>query len=126
MNEWSLTWLAAAALSVLICATHIFLGGREAARPLLEHDALKSISRMTNYYTWHLTTLALGLMATGFALSARPGATADAAAIALAFAVGAIGLCLAINARWRLRHKEHPQWILFLPVAILGGLGFVA
>ena len=116
-------FLIAGGLSLLICLTHIVLGGRGAARPLLDARSLHSMPRMTNYFCWHLVTIALALMGIGFFLSARAGGTTDGAILATVFASLAALLCFGINIRWSLKHIQHPQWILFLPVAGLGIAG---
>lgn len=116
-------FLVAGGLSLLVCLIHIVLGGRGAARPLLEAKSLHSMPRMTNYYCWHLVTIALALMGGGFFLSARTSATTDGAILATAFACLAALLCFGINVRWSLKHRHHPQWVLFLPIAGLGAAG---
>ena len=123
MNLW---FLSAAILSFGICALHVTLGGREAARPLLATTELDRVAKFTNYYCWHLVTIAIALMAAAFAFAARPGANVDAAIFASATA--------AVFALWSVimivRHKLSPlqfgQWALFLPVGLLGAVGLAS
>ena len=119
-------FLIAGGLSALVCLIHVILGGRGAARPLLNAKSLHTMPRMTNYYCWHLVTIALALMAVGYFLSARVGAATDGAILATAFAVLAALLCFGINVRWSLKHIQHPQWVLFAPIAGLGLAGIYA
>ena len=120
MNIW---FLAAGVAATLVALTHVFLGGRETARPTLAVGEMASMVRYTNYYCWHLVTLSLGLVSAGFLYSAFPARPMEPAAAATLFAAVAAVLCLGINLRFSLKHAHHPQWILFLPVAAMGGAG---
>lgn len=113
---------AAAALSALTTAIHVFLGGPETAKPLLASD-LERIPKFTNYYCWHLVTITLAAMACGFAIAAlTPGAAFSAITwtlIAAAFAIWSIALFI-----WKRMHPlALPQWALFTPIAGLGVWG---
>ncbi|MFN7359511.1 hypothetical protein, partial [Brevundimonas sp.] len=81
------------------------------------------VVRYTNYFCWHLVSAALALMSAGFFYSALPQRPAAPAAAATLFAATATILCLWLIVRFRLNPTHHPQWILFLPVVILGCLG---
>ncbi|MEO0613337.1 MAG: hypothetical protein AAFY83_08495 [Pseudomonadota bacterium] len=122
MNAWFLGAGIAAALVALI---HLVLGGREIARPTLTLCEMPSVVRYTNYFCWHLVTLALTLMSTGFFYSVHPGHPPEPAAAALLFSCGSALLCFGVNFRFGLNHAHHPQWALFLPVAALGAIGFL-
>jgi len=69
MNIWC---LAAGVAATLVALTHVFLGGRETARPTLAAVEMTSLVRYTNYYCWHLVTLSVGLVSAGFFYSAFP------------------------------------------------------
>ena len=117
-------WLFAAGVAVaLIVLIHVFLGGRETARPTLAAGELASLVRYTNYYCWHLVTLSLTLVSAGFLYSALPARPPEPAAAATLFVAGAAILNIGINLRFGLKTAQHPQWILFLPVAAMGGAG---
>jgi len=120
MDIWFFTAGVAAAAVAL---THFFLGGREIARPTLTAGEMHSVVRHTNYYCWHLVTLSLVLMAAGFFYTALPARPQEPAAAATLFAAAAAFLCLGINLRFNLKHAHHPQWMLFLPVAVIGAAG---
>ncbi|MFO3797405.1 MAG: hypothetical protein ACK8QZ_09015 [Anaerolineales bacterium] len=120
MNIW---FFAAGVAAVFIALIHVALGGRETARPTLAAGELPSLVRYTNYYCWHMVTLSLGLVSAAFLYAALPARPPELAAGATFFAAGAAILCLGMNVRFRLKHAHHPQWMLFLPVAALGGAG---
>lgn len=123
MNGW---FAAAAGLSAITCGMHIVMGGREAARPLLAATDLDRVAKFTNYYCWHLVTIAIGALVAAFAYSSRAGATADlalfATGIALLFALWSLGMI----AKFRLPPMQFGQWALFLLIALLGLAGNVA
>lgn len=117
-------WLTTAGVATAaVCALHVFLGGPEAARPLLRARDLNRVARYTNYYCWHMVTIVLaGMAAAFFAAALSPPAVELAWAatlLAAAFALWSIGLVI-----WKKQKPFHlPQWILFLAVAALGGAG---
>ena len=57
-------YIVAAGLLALVWLTvHIFVGGRQIARPLLTAPDLAPIVRETQYLCWHFTSVAIGSMA---------------------------------------------------------------
>lgn len=120
MNFW---FVSAAILSTFTCTLHLLLGGREAARPLLATTDLDPVAKFTNYYCWHLVTIAIALLAAAFAFASRPGANTDlalfASVSALTFALWSI--CMII--RHQLSPFQFAQWALFLPIGSLGLAG---
>ncbi len=120
MNLW---FLSAAVLSTCICALHVILGGRDVARPLLVTTELDRGAKFTNYYCWHLVTIAIALMAAAFAFASRPGANADSAIFASAAAVTFAIWSIVMIVRHKLSPLQFPQWALFLPVGFLGAAG---
>lgn len=113
----------AAALSALVALTHLFLGGRSIARPLLQASDLHDVAKYTNYYCWHLVTITLFAMAAAFAWAA---AFPEARALAVCWTVlaalfGIWNFALAIWKKQSLLHM--PQWILFLGVSVPAFLG---
>lgn len=123
MNFW---FLAAASLSAVICAIHVILGGREAARPLLAARDIDRVAKFTNYYCWHLVTIAIAAISVAFALASRPQADSEIAHIASGTALAFVAWSFIMMARYRLNPLQFPQWALFLPVACLGLAGFWA
>ncbi|MEL6111885.1 MAG: hypothetical protein AAFR20_03685 [Pseudomonadota bacterium] len=120
MNIW---FVGAGILGILVMLIHLFLGGREIARPTLNDGDMPSVVRYTNYFCWHLVTLSLGLMSAGFFYSAFPQTPVAPAVAALLFASAAAFLCLGVNFRFSLKQAHHPQWLLFLPIAAAGAIG---
>lgn len=120
MNGW---FVSAAGMSAFTCGLHVILGGREAARPLLEAGGLNRLAKFTNYYCWHLVTIVLGALSVAFAYSSRAGSAADlalfATTIAFLFAIWSLGMIVI----FRLPPLQFPQWALFLPIGVLGVVG---
>ena len=63
-------FVAAAVLSLITFGVHTFVGGKYAARPLLEATDFHRASRWLNYFTWHMATVLLLVMAAGFGWAA--------------------------------------------------------
>lgn len=116
---------AAAGLAALWCGVHLFMGGREVARPLRASPDLDPVVRDTQYLCWHFTTLSIACMAGFFAWAAASGQTAFAVAgtvLAAGFVLTGVSLVMAMGAR----HSDLPQGWLFAPVAALGVAGLVS
>jgi len=120
MNGW---FAAAAALSAFTCGLHVFMGGREAVRPLLAAGDLDRLAKFTNYYCWHLVTIAIGALAAAFAYSARQGAAPELALFATGIALLSASWSLGMIARFRLPPLQFGQWALFLPIGLMGLAG---
>ncbi len=123
MNFW---FLSAAVLSTAICVLHITMGGREAARPLLATTELDHVAKYTNYYCWHLVTIAIAVMAAAFAFASRPGANADAAIFASANAIVFALWSVIMIVKHKLSPLQFGQWALFLLVGFLGAVGLAS
>ena len=116
-------YIVAAGLLALVWLTvHIFVGGRQIARPLLTAPDLAPIVRETQYLCWHFTSVAIGSMA-GLNLwavfSGQPAYARAAMVLASGFVVVGIGLVVMRNTR----HIDLPQGWLFVPDVLLGGVG---
>ena len=118
------TWLTVAgAAAAAVCALHTFMGGPAIAKPLLLAKGMNDVARYTNYYCWHMVTIILAGMAAAFIIAALlPQAIELAWATTLlsaAFAIWSIGLVV-----WKKQKPLHmPQWLLFVVVTALGGVG---
>ena len=119
-------FLIAAALSAAITALHTFAGGPAIARPLLATTTLEPAVRFVNYYCWHLVTICLALMAAAFGWAAALATAWEAAALATIMAAGFCAWGVMLPLLKGQSYKDIPQGWLFLPVAILGVVGFLS
>jgi len=120
INGW---FLAGAILSGFTWGIHTFLGGPPTVGPLLESSDIDPVAKYTNYYCWHIVTIVLLAMPTGFALAAFRAQSRELAilmtAMSAAFMLWSVVLIL-----WKYRHPwKLPQWTLFLPITAVGIVG---
>ena len=112
----------AGALAALWCAVHLFVGGHQIARPLVNAESLDPVVRHTQYLCWHFTTVAIAGMAIFFGIAATSGSIAfatSATLLAVGFFLVGVGLMVSLGES----HARLPQGWLFLPVAALGVAG---
>ena len=120
-------WFAlAAALAFIVCVMHVIMGGREAARPLLAASELDQVAKFTNYYCWHLVTIAIAAVGAAFFIAARDPDAYVLGVFAVAMAASFAAWSLIMIVRFRLPPLPFGQWILFLAVAGVGGAGLIA
>lgn len=103
-----------------IAVIHIVAGGREIARPLLHQGTLSPSVTLTHYYCWHMATISLIGLAGCYAYAAvsQDGRILAAFATLIAFAFCIWGFILVL---WkRQRHRDMPQWVLFLGLTASG------
>lgn len=115
---------AASGLAALWFGVHVFVGGREIARPLLETGELRPVVKHTQYLCWHFTTVAIACIVAFFCIAVFTGITAyaiSATALAIGFFLTGVGLVVALGES----HSKLPQGWLFLPVALLGIAGLL-
>ncbi|MEV2275526.1 hypothetical protein AB0I72_08055 [Nocardiopsis sp. NPDC049922] len=122
MNGWL---LAAGALATVTALIHLFAGGRDVVRPLLE-SALPSEPMRTLHAVWHFATA--DLLFSGAALIALGASNTTNAPLVLFIAAhfvaySAVFLVITLRADWSRPLLRLPQWILLLPVAVLAGVG---
>jgi hypothetical protein len=116
--------LSAALLTAFIAAVHIFMGGTDVAAPLLV-SRLAEEPRLTLYAVWHLVSVTLGLSAIALYISALPR-HADASRYLVLFisilwlCFGTVFLIVAFTQPGEGLFLKMPQWILFIPVGVLG------
>jgi hypothetical protein len=116
--------LIASLLTAFIAAVHIFAGGADIAAPLLA-SSLADEPRLTLYAVWHLVTVTLVLSAIALYVSAQPRYAVATHYLALFISVlwlcfGAVFLLIASTQPGEDLFLKMPQWILFLPVGLLG------
>lgn len=120
-----MNWLlfAAAIASLMTFLAHLFLGGRDVAKPLLNAPDIEEVTKLTTYYCWHIVTILLFAM-TGayfyvsliqFDLPLTIAITSLAGACAL--------LNIGLIAIRQLKPLDYPQWVFFIPITLLGVLG---
>jgi len=115
------TYLLPAAISVALLIYHLFSGGPEVVRPLLASQELPPDVVHTLYICWHVVTIVLATFVAAYLL-----ATFDLAFRSYAFAATVIAGVIAIWSFavvvWkRQKHRQMPQWIAFLVLALAGG-----
>lgn len=111
--------LAAAIFAGLTCLIHLVLGGRDAARPLLNSKDLQTAPKLTNYYCWHIVTIVLALMSAGYAYLSQTYETGLAWGLLL-MSVLFTGLSLGLIVKFRVSPFALPQWILFAVLSLIG------
>ena len=117
-NWW---FLAAALLSLATFAVHLFVGGTEAARPLLAAETVDEIARFTLYYAWHIVSITILAMALAFGLLAlMPTRDRLLGWFVTGGAFAFAALDLFIIARFSLSAVTFGQWIAFALIGVLG------
>lgn len=109
-----MVFVVPALLAISIAALHFVAGGRDIARPLLQQQMLSSTVTLTHYYCWHMATISLVVLAGcyGYAAVSPDGRILAALATMVSTAFCVWGLALVV---WkRQRHRDMPQWMLFL------------
>jgi hypothetical protein len=119
--------LSASILAAATTAIHVLMGGHDVAAPLLD-SALAEAPRLTLYAVWHMATAALALSAAALFFGAMPRhATAGRSMVlfvsVLWLAFGAVFIVVAATQPGTGLYLKLPQWILLLPVGLLGVLG---
>lgn len=94
---------------------HTFVGGRYAARPLLDARDLPKAAVWLNYFTWHIVTVHLFIMASILALGAVGRVQQDAVFLVGVFAASISVMSIAVT----LKAGIHP---LRFPASYLLGL----
>ncbi|WP_375207110.1 hypothetical protein [Hyphococcus sp.] len=118
-NSW---FFAASVASLITMLLHIFLGGKDAARPLLQSKGIVQSAKYTNYYCWHLVTIYIGIMAFSFLAAAVRNEYALGLTMTFAAVLNAL-LNLAILISKKQSFLQMPQWFIFLVIGFLGALG---
>ncbi|KIT16496.1 hypothetical protein [Jannaschia aquimarina] len=111
--------LTAGLLTLLWAIVHLFLGGREVARPLREAIDLPELVRATAWMCWHMVTATLFLVAALFLVGGwadRPDLVVAATLLSAGIAVAGILAAPALGVSYR----TLPQGWLFVPVSGLG------
>ena len=116
----------AALLSLITFGIHTFIGGRFAARPLLEAHDFHKASRWLNYFTWHMVTVMLLFMAGGFGWAAFHRGAFDVAVLLMLMAASFSPLCIWVALKGGISPWRFPaSWLFLLIVtaAMWGAFG---
>ena len=116
-------FVAAALLSVITFGVHTFVGGKYAARPLLEAHDFHRASRWLNYFTWHMATVLLLVMAAGYAWAAVAPAAWPAALILTVMAALFSPLCVWVAMKGGIQPWRFPASWLFALIVIAAIFG---
>ncbi len=127
MLKTNKTLLIAALWAALTAGIHIFAGGEEIATPLLQ-STLAEVPKLTMYAVWHMASLALLFSAIGLFIGSMPRYADHTRSMVWFIAALWAGFGLAFLAIAAVYPEEGlffklPQWILLLPVGILGFIG---
>jgi hypothetical protein len=111
-------FVAAAVLSLITFGVHTFVGGKYAARPLLAATDFDRASRWLNYFTWHMATVLLLVMAAGFGWAAASYEAWPAAAILTIMAALFSPLCVWVAMKGRIAPWRFPASWLFVLIVL--------
>jgi ABC-type Na+ efflux pump permease subunit len=122
--------VVAANLAAFTTAVHLFVGGADTAVPLLE-SSMEGEPKYTLYAVWHMVSVVLGLSAVALLVGSLPRHAQGARYLVLfisvmwcVFAVVFLGIAaMQEEGGWLFRL---PQWILLLPVGVLGLWAFAS
>lgn len=107
----------ASVLSLATFCVHTFVGGRFAARPLLDAHDFHKASRWLNYFTWHMATVMLLVMTGGFAWAAVHADALDVALLLALMAALFSPLCAWVALKGGIAPWRFPaSWLFFLIV----------
>ena len=117
---------SAAVASLMTCLVHLFWGGHDVAKPLLNAPDIQEMPKLTVYYCWHITTILLFVMTCAYVyvalLQFDMPLTVTVTGIAGACALLNMGLIIAR----KLKPLDYPQWMFFIPITLLGALGLIS
>lgn len=123
--EITLGFALAAAFSFVAFLAHTFGNIKTTVRPLLD-SSLVPASKYLMYYCWHIVTITLLVMSAGFAYAALVKDGADVGTFAGLISAGCLLWSVAMNSSHRLRIRDFPQWVFFIPIcggALWGSFG---
>jgi len=119
--------LSAGLIAAFTAALHTFAGTPEIQEPLLRSTIPQPVSLLL-YACWHLVTVTLVLSAVALIWSARPNSRTSAGALPrfisllwLLFGLVFVAVALVFSGPSTL--LVLPQWVMLIPVGILGLLG---
>lgn len=99
---------------------HTFVGGRFAARPLLDSSALPEATIWLNYFTWHVCTVWLAVLTALFACGAAGLVHRDAVILCSILAACISITSVAVTIKARIAIHRFPASYLLAITAVLG------
>jgi uncharacterized membrane protein YvlD (DUF360 family) len=123
MNPWLLAATAGAFVSFSV---HTFVGGRFAARPLLHATSLPKATIWLNYFTWHIVTALLLVLAGVFGAGAFGRIDTDAVLVCAAIAALISVISIAVTLKAGIQPYRFPASYLLgatAAFAFMGALG---
>lgn len=118
-----IAFASAALVSFVWFLVHLFIGGKQVARPLLDSD-LDPMVLQTQYLCWHLTSATIAIMAILFAMAVWLATPAyGVAGLVLAAGFALVGIGMVPLRGWS--YKTVPQGWLFVPVVALAAFGLL-
>lgn len=115
-------FLSAGVLALVWLFVHLLLGGREIVAPAFAEDRIDPLVRDTLYICWHFTSVGILTMAVLFFLAAI-GSRDLFAIVGTGLATGFVVAGIIVQSVVGQPIKKLPQGWLFLPIALLGGIG---
>ena len=110
----------ASVLSLITFGVHTFIGGKYVARPLLASRELPTASLWLNYFTWHMATVMLLIMAGGFGWAASAPEAFDVAVLLMLMAAAFSPLCIWVAIKGGIAPWRFPASWLFLLILAAG------
>lgn len=112
--------LIPAAISLGLVAYHLAAGGPEVVRPLLASRELPPDVVYTLYLCWHIVTLVLAAFLLAYIAAAIDSGFRPYALAATVIAGGLTLLGFLVVVWKRQKHREMPQWTVFLLLMLSG------
>jgi hypothetical protein len=111
-------YLLPAAISLVLIALHLFSGGPEVVRPLLNSTELPSEVVHVLYICWHTVTIVLVAFVVAYVGAAFDPSFRAYAVAATTVAGGMTLLSLAVVIWKHQSHAKMPQWVAFLALTL--------
>jgi len=122
--------LSASIIAAFTAAVHIFAGGSDVAAPLLA-STMAPEPKLTMYSVWHMVTVALAVSAVALFMGSLPRYAVASRYLVLFISLLWLGFGIVVLAVALVQHERGwllklPQWILLLPVGIIGMWGAIS
>ena len=115
--------LAASVVSLTTFLAHLFWGGHEVAKPLLNTPELQEVTKLTTYYCWHIATILFFFMTCAYAYVALLQLDIPLTVAITGIAAACVLLNVGLIVVRKLKPLDYPQWVFFIPITLFGVLG---